>query len=63
MSIFRSLKGALGGENAPRFDQVEMEHMESVKRALAYGDVEARWNAIRAAGDSGMHSSNRSSRR
>ena len=53
MSIFRSLKGALGGEGAHQVDEVEKEHMESVKRALAYGDVEARWNAIRAAGELG----------
>jgi len=53
MGIFRSLRGALGGDQDKTLTEAEKERVETVRNALAYGDVEARWNAIRAAGELG----------
>jgi HEAT repeat protein len=54
MGVIKSLKDALGGEKGESLDDLSGDsHIKNALKALSYGDVEDRWNAIRAIGELG----------
>ncbi|KQC07723.1 MAG: hypothetical protein APR55_00700 [Methanolinea sp. SDB] len=54
MGVIRSLKDVLGGERGDSTDEMPGgTHISNALKALSYGDVEDRWNAIRAIGELG----------
>jgi len=54
MGVIKSLKDVLGGEKGDSIDEMSGDiHISNALKALSYGDVEDRWNAIRAIGELG----------
>ena len=54
MGVIKSLKDVLGGEKEDIADEMLGDsHVNNALKALSYGDVDDRWNAIRAIGELG----------